>query len=703
MDADRDNVYEVSVNVTDGESTTSSNVTLTVTNMEEGIVSLSSLQPEVDVRLSATLSDPDGDVSDVSWLWEISQENTSEWRPISEAESDTYTPVEVDVGWYLRITASYTDGEGTDKCAQSTSYNVVREQHPPGHAPEFPDGETGLRSIAENAERGVNIGNPVAATDDEEHVLTYTLSGTDAASSDIVRSTGQLLTRAFLDHEAKSGYSMTMTVSDPSNAYDTISVTVDITNVEEEGALSLSTPQPHVDEELTSFLDDPDGGVMSVTWLWERSEDRMVWTGIDMADSDTYAPTEDDIDNYLRVTASYTDGEGSGKSAQEESFNPVHELEVNHAPTFLPIETGYREVPENTPEGTDIGGPFTAVDDHAHTLIQGDDDDSFDIDETTGQLRTKAPLGYESKSVYSVTVTVHDGEDAHGDSDHSSDATLAAVIIVLDVDESICVTSGAVADPTNAGLVSDCEALLVAGQALAVRPRLLNWSPSTSIEEWDGVRLGGETQRVTRLSIPYKGLGGTISPLLARLSMLTDLDLRSNDLRGPIPVELGDLSNLRVLNLHSNKLSGDIPNLSTTMLEELYLANNYDARFEGSGLTGPGPAWLNGMTDMRELWLWGNRLSGTIPDLSGITSLQKLKLASNNLTGGIPASLGLMSSLEWLVIKDNSLNGEIPAELARIHRTKACGKPSEEARGCSFESGIMVLKQQTDPRTRSTQ
>ena len=41
--------------------------------------------------------------------------------------------------------------------------------------------------------------------------------------------------------------------------------------------------------------------------------------------------------------------------------------------------------------------------------------------------------------------------------------------------------------------------------------------------------------------------------------------------------------------------------------------------------------------------------------------------------------------------------------LARIHRTKACGKPSEEARGCSFESGIMVLKQQTDPRTRSTQ
>ena len=29
--------------------------------------------------------------------------------------------------------------------------------------------------------------------------------------------------------------------------------------------------------------------------------------------------------------------------------------------------------------------------------------------------------------------------------------------------------------------------------------------------------------------------------------------------------------------------------------------------------------------------------------------------------------------------------------LARIHRTEACGKPAEEVKGCSYESGIMVL------------
>ena len=150
--------------------------------------------------------------------------------------------------------------------------------------------------------------------------------------------------------------------------------------------------------------------------------------------------------------------------------------------------------------------------------------------------------------------------------------------------------------------------------------------------------------------------------------MLSDLNLRSNRLSGEIPDELGNLTDLRVLNLHSNYLSGDIPDLSNTKLDELYLANNYDGTVAGSGLTGPVPAWLNGMTDMRELWLWGNRLSRTIPDLSGMTSLQKLKLASNNLSGGAPKWLGSMSSLRWLVIQDNSLSGEIPAELGKLSK-----------------------------------
>ena len=64
--------------------------------------------------------------------------------------------------------------------------------------------------MPENTPPGVNIGDPISATDADEddefgNTLTYSLEGadTDAASFDIDPSTGQLITKAALDAEAK--------------------------------------------------------------------------------------------------------------------------------------------------------------------------------------------------------------------------------------------------------------------------------------------------------------------------------------------------------------------------------------------------------------------------------------------------------------------------------------------------------------------
>ena len=232
------------------------------------------------------------------------------------------------------------------------------------------------------------------------------------------------------------------------------------------------------------------------------------------------------------------------------------------------------------------------------------------------------------------------------------DGPWSATVTATPTAASACVTGGAVSDAANTGLVSDCEALLAAEAILAVSVSL-NWAEDTPIAQWDGIRLGGASRRVTRLALPGKGLGGTVPSQLGELSMLTDLNLRTNQLSGPIPAELGDLSSLVRLNLHTNQLTGPIPDLGgLTGLEEMYLARNM--------LTGPVPAWLNGMTEMRELWLWGNQLSGTIPDLSGMTSLEKLKLAANNLEGGVPEASALPANLRWLIIQENPLGGTIP-------------------------------------------
>ena len=75
--------------------------------------------------------------------------------------------------------------------------------------PALLDTETGVRQIAENAVAGVNIGDRVAATDQDGDSLTYSLAGTDATSFEFDASNGQLKTKAPLDHETTASYTVT--------------------------------------------------------------------------------------------------------------------------------------------------------------------------------------------------------------------------------------------------------------------------------------------------------------------------------------------------------------------------------------------------------------------------------------------------------------------------------------------------------------
>ena len=106
---------------------------------------------------------------------------------------------------------------------------------PANTAPAFTDGTSTTRTVAENTANGVLIGTAIAATDADNDVLTYTLGGTDAASFDIERATGQLKTSAALDYETKSSYSVVVTVSDGSLT-DTINVTINVTDIAEQPA-----------------------------------------------------------------------------------------------------------------------------------------------------------------------------------------------------------------------------------------------------------------------------------------------------------------------------------------------------------------------------------------------------------------------------------------------------------------------------------
>ena len=109
-------------------------------------------------------------------------------------------------------------------------------------APTFDDGDSATRSVPENSAAGTSVDLAVAATDsDTDDTLTYSLSGTDAASFSINSSTGQLQTKAGVtyDYETRNSYSGTVNVGDGKDAAgeadtaidDSIDVAITLTDV----------------------------------------------------------------------------------------------------------------------------------------------------------------------------------------------------------------------------------------------------------------------------------------------------------------------------------------------------------------------------------------------------------------------------------------------------------------------------------------
>ena len=226
-------------------------------------------------------------------------------------------------------------------------------------SPEFEATVKTERSVAENSPSGTIVGGSLRASDRDGDTVVFGLSGADSASFAIDRKTGRITvgTEADLDYEAKSAYEFTVTATDPSKASANITITVSLTNQEEAGTVTLASEQPEAGDSLAAEVSDPDGGVSNTTWLWESSQDMTAWAAISGADSSAYVPTADDADSYLRVTASYDDAEGPGKSAMAVSANAVMGPPATPTPvptvppTATPVPTA-PPAPTATPEPT---------------------------------------------------------------------------------------------------------------------------------------------------------------------------------------------------------------------------------------------------------------------------------------------------------------------------------------------------------------
>ena len=288
------------------------------------------------------------------------------WRDVPQEDvsvsgrSATITGLSEDTQYQVQVRATNDEGNGP---YSQPGFGGTGTGNPGNNPPTFDEGTLTTRSFPENTPPNRNIGAPVMATDqDAGETLTYSLHGTDATSFKIDFGTGQLRTKSGVtyDYETKPLYMVMVRVTDSSNATDSISVTINVTDADEGGT-------------------GPGGN--------------------------------------RRPPRSSSDDEG---------------LSIGDAKPTFPDATTTRSLKENTEPDLNIGAPVTAtvvVGGPLAYALGGADAASFEIDSSTGQIKTKAgaTYDYEVKSSYAVTVT------ATGSSKAS--ASIPVTINVDDVDE----------------------------------------------------------------------------------------------------------------------------------------------------------------------------------------------------------------------------------------------------------------------------
>ena len=284
-DFEKKSSYSITIVARSGEGsrrlTARLNVVIEVVNTHDvGEVLLSQRQPQVGIEIVATVSDPDGGVTIIRWLWERSTEIdnlaakcgnsgvASGWTPIGEATSAVYAPKPADSGRCLRATAVYTDSLDDTELEATGVLEVPVGRHESADttptsddggfvnaAPVFPDqdflipgvqSDRTSREVAENTKAAQPIGAPVSADDTDGDLLIYTLGGPDARSFKILRNTGQLRTWRPLNYEVRNTYTVVVIARDSYGATASIVVTINVTDDDDPAEITVNTSETDV-------------------------------------------------------------------------------------------------------------------------------------------------------------------------------------------------------------------------------------------------------------------------------------------------------------------------------------------------------------------------------------------------------------------------------------------------------------------------
>ena len=262
-------------------------------------------------------------------------------------------------------------------------------------------------------------------------------------------------------------------------------------------------------------------------------------------------------------------------------------------------------------------------------------------------------------------------------------------------------------------------------------PSSLDWSDPDPCK-W--AQVACVNNRVTRIQIASRNVGGTLPPDLKNLSQLVIFEVMNNQISGPIP-SLAGLSQLEEANFHNNNFSSFPSDFFTglTSLNSFYLdynplepweipesvkeatslktfsANkvNIKGRFPGlfnlatfpaltdlhlamNNLEGELPTEFAGSM-IQSLWLNGQSLNGTIDVIHNMASLTEVWLHGNRFSGPLP-DFSMLTQLRNLSLRDNQFTGVVPLSLVNLKSLYIVNLTNNELQGPTpkFADNVIV-------------
>ena len=676
LDHETKDSYSVTVTATDGDNLSdTTTVTISVTNVNEApsftegsnatraVAENTASDTNIGSAIAAT--DPDDD----TLTYTLSGADAASFSINgTNGQLQTKAALDYEAKSSYSVSITVSDTELTDTIDVTINVTDVNENR----APVFTDGSTTTRAVAENTGSGQDIGSAVAATDLNADTLTYTLGGADAASFSIDGTSGQLQTKAALDYETQTSYTVTITVSD-TKLTDTIDVTITVTNVNEAPNFATDTATRSIAENTASGEDigaavvatDPDADDTLTYTLGGTDVD-----SFSIVNTNGQLRTHVALDHETKASYSVTVTATDGDNLSDTTTVTISVTDVNEAPNFA-SSTATRSIAENTASGEDIGAAVVATDpDSDDTLtysLGGTDVDSFSIVNTSGQLRTNVALDHETKATYSVTVTATDG-------DNLSDTT-TVTISVTDVNEApnfaTDTTTRSVAENTGSGENigaavtatdpdSDDTLTYTLGGADAASFSIIDTSGqlqtlaaldyetknaySVTVSAADG-NGGTDSITVTINVTDVNELPSGITPVADRTPQVRDAIVAAvpgvNSANNVTAAHLAAITTLKIGSKGITSLkSGDFSGL--TGLGQLDLHVN--------SITDVSP--LANLTSLTILSLYQNSITDVSP-LANLTNLTALAIGTNAISD--ISSLGTLTNLTLLTVQNNSI------------------------------------------------